>query len=475
MDNLEEIIAGSRFTIFLGKNGAGKSSRLRVLDSTKNLQTKYITPERGGTLRYDPNIEHQVIGNRQSGQESWISRSRRQNQGSEFRQQSAYQFRRLELAFLRDLEKNESKRADTSYDFDNIVQKINSLLDNVRIKRGIEDFTVENLLGEEVNSSNISSGESELIALAIETLVFSIEERGNRFLLLDEPDVHLHPDLQQRFVNFLEKEANEGLFSVVIATHSTAMVGAFSDQSKLVIVPITSRSQTAFTPFERSEVTRQIIPIFGTSPLSNQFNLMAPILVEGEDDKRVIEQLTRSRQDEHYLMPCVAGNVDQFYQWEKWMAETLPAIYDTPSAFSLRDLDTNDSTELDPVGCVIRARLNCYSIENLLLSTDCLQQHGFDEESFKAALTRWASINEHHQYVAEAQRLIDQFSSRRTTKIKETRNIVTATLGSNKPWEVVVGRILAGIENWSNDLNSATNYIGTSAANILLPGIVTET
>jgi predicted ATP-dependent endonuclease of OLD family len=68
------------------------------------------------------------------------------------------------------------------------------------LRRSDRGFKIFNKDGSEVSEDQVSSGEAELIALAIEVLVFSRDSRSNRVLLLDEPDVHLHPDLQQRFV-----------------------------------------------------------------------------------------------------------------------------------------------------------------------------------------------------------------------------------------------------------------------------------
>jgi predicted ATP-dependent endonuclease of OLD family len=57
----------------------------------------------------------------------------------------------------------------------------------------------------EIQPAEISSGEAELISLGIEASAFAQEldvEKAN-YLFLDEPDVHLHPDLQDRLVKFL--------------------------------------------------------------------------------------------------------------------------------------------------------------------------------------------------------------------------------------------------------------------------------
>jgi predicted ATP-dependent endonuclease of OLD family len=81
------------------------------------------------------------------------------------------------------------------------------LLDNIEIRGDEQTFKIYKKNSDlEILPSNISSGESELISLGIECLIFSkelVEGKAN-ILFLDEPDVHLHPDLQSRLVSFLK-------------------------------------------------------------------------------------------------------------------------------------------------------------------------------------------------------------------------------------------------------------------------------
>ena len=60
----------ARINVLLGKNGSGKSTTLRLLDQSKstlpNVGTaRYITPERGGQLTHDGNIETYISQNRE--------------------------------------------------------------------------------------------------------------------------------------------------------------------------------------------------------------------------------------------------------------------------------------------------------------------------------------------------------------------------------------------------------------------------
>jgi len=130
-----------------------------------------------------------------------LSGALRNNQFNQFKQQTVTQFRKLELLSLRDIEQDNNIRSDYSYSFQTVVDEINKLLDNIEIKRSAADFKIyKKSDGSEIDPTKISSGESELIALGIECLVFAKEckESVENILFLDEPDAHLHPDLQVR-------------------------------------------------------------------------------------------------------------------------------------------------------------------------------------------------------------------------------------------------------------------------------------
>lgn len=162
--------------VLLGKNGCGKSTILKAVDVSASAENeiygnvRYITPERGGALNYDPGVDHQISQNIQN-----LFSQRRKNQFHQFRQQSMALYRKLETLTLREIESDPEKRADIEFNFDVVLTKINGLLDNIQIRRSdmtFQIFTKNKEPEAEIKPDMISSGESELISLAIECLVF---------------------------------------------------------------------------------------------------------------------------------------------------------------------------------------------------------------------------------------------------------------------------------------------------------------
>lgn len=224
----------SRMTFLIGKNGSGKSTQLRNLSITLANQhpdwyCSYISPERGGNLVYDSGIESNMVTN-----PTWTSSTRQINQFSNFKQQSFSQFSILERKINRLISTDKKLRYESSYTFSEEIEKVNNLLPRIKLIQSENGFLFKSKDTEiDIHNTRISSGESELVSLAIEVLEFSTSSQGKekRLLLLDEPDVHLHPDLQSKFIEFVYDQATSKDFKVVIGTHSTALIGGLRDKS----------------------------------------------------------------------------------------------------------------------------------------------------------------------------------------------------------------------------------------------------
>ena len=215
--------------------------------------------------------------------EGWTKRTRLANQFYQFKQQTIAQYRQFEMEILRDIERHSLAEQRPTIHFNDYIQRINALLDNVEVERvkGVADFAIVDKASRvTLQPIDISSGESELLALSIEALTFvsSLKEGERGLLLLDEPDVHLHPDLQTRLIDFLLLLLNEHLLDIVIATHSTAILGTLSQRPSATVC--TMKSGDTVIEFEAiDEVHRNLLPVFGAHPLTSVFAESPPLLL----------------------------------------------------------------------------------------------------------------------------------------------------------------------------------------------------
>jgi hypothetical protein len=182
--------------------------------------------------------------------------------------------------------------------------------------------------------------------------------------------------------------------------------------------------------------------MFGAHPLSNIFNQKPPLILEGEDDERIWQTAVKSSRGRIAVYPCVAGDVQSMNAYERAAANLIDSVYENAKAFSLRDRD-EDPYEIDDMGSVIRARLNCRAAENLLVTDDALAELETDWVDLQSALEKWIGDNVAHSRRKDASAFRDSGWDRRNFGLKGLRMVIVGITGSTKPWEVAVGQAIS--------------------------------
>ncbi len=463
-----------RINVVLGKNGCGKSTLLKEVNRTVRSNpdqwgaAKYITPERGGILIFDPNIEPSARNS-----PDWIASVTEKNQYSQFKQQTFYQFERLQLTVLQNIaEAVENSQTPEKRTY---MGEINSLLDNIEIReqpKGGKGFKVHiRSSGAEVASEQISSGESELISLAIECLAFAHGIVPSKFnlLVLDEPDVHLHPDLQGRLMRFLNDIVmrNPSMY-ILMATHSTAILGELSRYEHTYVAPmVADQRELEFESID--EVYRQILPVFGAHPLTSVFREHPLMIVEGTDEERIWQQAIRTSEGKIHFYPVNTNGLSEMSRYEKRAIKVTTAVYDGATFYSLRDRDKGNDTIVDEPP-LVRLKLSCRASENLLLSNEVLVHAGTNWEEMQTRFGDWLATNPGHQKEEIMKSFVDGGFERKSFDLKELRIIVVYLMGSNKPWEVLVGQAIGNLtteELTLDDEGSLVNFMGSKLTSVL--------
>ena len=218
----------SRLNFLFGKNGCGKSRILRELQTLLQSQankyiSRYIIPQRGGVLRSD--------------EKSDKNKTLKKDQSTNFKEQTVSRFKDLKLRVLERIEDPEDLR-NTKITFQAYLNKVNSLLENIEIKSSSNVFKIvskDSPYGE-IPPDQISSGEAELITLAIEILCFAeenIKSEKTKILILDAADVYLDPESQAKLSNFTCNLALEENFYVIMASHSKYALAEINDTSNI--------------------------------------------------------------------------------------------------------------------------------------------------------------------------------------------------------------------------------------------------
>lgn len=470
-----EMVGLTNVNILLGRNGAGKSHFLRLIDSdlgnNADFNVRYISPERAGVFRKDGNIQNNLENNK-----SWLREVRAMNQAANFKAASATLLRELEVVYLRKLQNSPVLRQDLERNFQtDYLDDINRLLTNVSVEQRHADFIFRSSSGDVVPPDQISSGESEAVSLASEIMYFFETVDSSRFnlLLLDEPDVHLHPDLQASLAKFILRKVHDlspevrPKVAICLATHSTPLVCALA-ASEYTSIGTKNFGLDKVHLFAATGQLKKVAPFFG-HPLSLSLSNDALLILEGEDDERVWQQAARSSQGRIRLFPVLASSVGQQPELEAFCAQLLSALYDSPIAYSLRDGD-GETDDLTPTGPIVRFRLHCYAIENALLTEECLRRLQTTWPQFQASARDWIAKNNTHRDIELVQKLVESVDRMQNQKIKQIRQLICAIAGSTKPWEVVVGQALGALNAESLDDSTATltDFIGRDAIIALL-------
>ncbi|MEG5635468.1 AAA family ATPase [Enterobacter bugandensis] len=458
----------NNINIILGRNGAGKSRFLRdieamISENKQQFYVRYVSPERAGSFKRDGNVLTNMSNNAE-----WLRQTRAVNQARDFKAASAMLFREAETLYLRRLANNPEIRTDLTRNFQtDRLSKINQLLTNISLEMGNADYEFRSLVdGQIIDPAQISSGESEAVALAAEIIYFfdTIDREKFNVLLLDEPDVHLHPDLQARLGKLIismldEFSPHADSIAICLSTHSSPLVCSLA-ASQYVSIGTKSFAVNEISLKPASDELRKIAPFFG-HPLSLSLSEDIALILEGEDDERVWQQAARTSQGRIKIFPILAGSVDQQSQLEDFCVTLLSTLYDNPIAFSLRDGDGVISESLEHRLPLKRYRLHCYAIENVLLTDSCLMVMGVTWEKFVTAAKKWVEVNPKHAHIDLIGELVVSGDRLRHKKIKKIRQLICAISGCKKPWEVVVGQAMGALTNEDlKNSNMLINFLG---------------
>lgn len=128
------------------------------------------------------------------------------------------------------------------------------------------------------------SGEMSVVKLVYQVM----KSDENSLILLDEPEVSLHPGAQQRLVKFLFKKCIENRHQIILSTHSPAIVDLFPKEAIKVFIP---NGEGYF------EVKEDITSELAFQYIGHRSKSNISILVEDEAAKQLLEKVLKSKDD----------------------------------------------------------------------------------------------------------------------------------------------------------------------------------
>ncbi|MEQ1864149.1 MAG: AAA family ATPase [Micropepsaceae bacterium] len=355
-----------------GKNGSGKSRLLRAWRDQNPEQTHYVVPERTGDIDYQPGFLQQQLDYRQ----------RRDNSARNF----VEGYRRQIVARIQAYFAARGDHRGTA-----LPAKPDEL--EAYVSLVLPDFTValsgtknppyvltRASDGTEVrNVDQLSSGEAQLITLALDVLtiaaIWELSDQQSRIMLVDEPDAHIHPDLQVRFADFLVRVTDRYKLQTVVASHSTtllAALGQFGAGATSVLYLDRTKNEFGAQPY--TDVLRELAACLGGHALMGPLFGVPMLLVEGDDDYRLWSQVPRYHQTSFSVIPCGGSQIKKY---QKSLEQILGVLRDDatkPSGYALLDGDVGrpQPNADTPQKHVPFIQLTCFEIENLYLCDEVL-------------------------------------------------------------------------------------------------------
>lgn len=359
-------------TVIFGKNSSGKSILLRsIRDQDPDLRN-YSVPERGGTIGFTPQTVNEEMNGRSRANTS------KQNLVPNYRERVIARIQ----AYLS--KRGGMRTAISGENLEYIERCIHELLPDFtfQLKSEVPMYSLLRISTNEPaqDIGLLSSGEAQILTLGLDLLLtcemWRLDGKSG-LLLIDEPDSHIHPDLQQRFAKFVVKNLH-GHYGckAIIATHSTTLLSALGHYgSNTSVIYLDGRDQ--YQTIQFNDVLKTLTTCLGGHALMGPLFNFPIILVEGDDDYRIWSEVPRHHVLQISVIPC---NGDEIFTYQKNLEKIFSSLLEekqTPSGFALIDGDkTIPGTEQKHIKFF---KLDCHESENLFLTDEVLKELGYDD------------------------------------------------------------------------------------------------
>lgn len=427
-------------TVLFGKNGSGKSLMLRAWRDLSEINIHYVTPERTGEMDFQAQYLQQELtpqNRKNSSSRNYVPEYRRRIIG------------RIQSYFLvRGDYRGEGSAPASPTEIESFVNSLVTDFFLNLVASGVPPYILTRQGNEQqiTGVDQLSSGEAQLVTIGLDILtiaaIWEIQLQSNRVLLIDEPDAHIHPDLQVRFADFVFRIVQRFKLQIVIATHSTSLLaslGQFGGTDTSVIY--VNRNKLEYSAQAFGEIHKVLSACLGGHALMGPLFGSPILLVEGDDDYRIWSQVPR-----HYVIDIsvIPSNGEEIKRYQKALEQIFTSLREAdngPCGFALLDGDKTLPTPnpQNPQKHVPFIQLACREAENLYLTDQVMSEIGITWDEAKNIVVQRSSE------FGEKTKMLSQAATwdRKHTDIKRVINEI-AQIVDAKPihWTVRVGRAI---------------------------------
>jgi len=284
-----------------------------------------------------------------------------------FRRLGSYEHRKT----LGQLNPNEVRPADPLVPYDELLQKLFPGYSLSMGKQEIPSNLFVNLpSGEEVPFADLSSGEKEVFF----TLAFFLRnDVSNAIIVIDEPEMHLHPELSRLLVRTMQaiKPGNQ----IWLATHNGEIIDEVGrDKTIYITRDRDTRTAKATPATDESNAISSLRDMFGYSGYIGVAKTM--VFLEGAGasaDRKVFTRLFPEHAGALKFVP--AGGCDTMPRLNAALTSLLESTFSWCRFYLLRDKDYLTAKHIEKYSAHPSGRLRVLSrnqIENYLLDADVI-------------------------------------------------------------------------------------------------------
>jgi putative ATP-dependent endonuclease of OLD family len=135
-------------------------------------------------------------------------------------------------------------------------------------------------------------GSNNLLFMACELLLLGQDDEGNKMLLIEEPEAHLHPQRQLRAMRYLQDQASKTDIQIIITTHSPNLASAIS-LSNLVMIHRGRAFSMAEGDTKLSPSDYRFLERFLDVTKANLFFARGVMIVEGDAENILLPTLAK--------------------------------------------------------------------------------------------------------------------------------------------------------------------------------------
>lgn len=426
-------------TVLFGKNGSGKSVLMRAWNQSDVDSVHYVVPERTGELSYQPNyLSHQLTGQQRRGQGE-------RNFNTEYRR---HVIARVQAYFAARGNVRGDRLPGDPGDLEKLLGQLVPDFEVELRGTGNPPYEFKRASTDQVisNINDISSGEAQLIMLGLDVLtiagIWEVEGKDRRIVLIDEPDAHIHPDLQVRFADFLVAVAEKFKLQIVVATHSTtlmAALGQFGSEGTSVLY--LDRTKSDFKAESFTSIMKELASCLGGHALMGPLFGVPMLLVEGDDDYRIWSQIPRHHKVNFAVLPSHGEEIKKYQRTLEKLFASLREEGSPLAGYALIDSDKGkpQPSEHHPQNHIKFIQLACHESENLYLCDEVLADLKIDwEDASRKIVEKAAEYGNKSEILSGAKEW-----NRKTQDIKDVINEVSKIIDTkNVHWTIRVAKAI---------------------------------